>query len=488
MLEEYKKKRDFKKTKEPKPKISARKKSWKKDGNNFAKDESIKSEKSTFVIQKHNATRLHFDFRFEHKGVLKSWAIPKGLSSNHSDKRLAVMVEDHPVSYANFSGTIPKGHYGAGTVEVWDNGKYVNITVKNGKVQPIDEALAAGHFILYLKGRKTEGTYAFTKIGGAKDVDTNSRSKNPESKNSKSNWIVVKKREDVKTKSELKIEGKIIQLTNVKKEVDKITHITKYELIDYYHNIAPLMLPHIKGRLISMLRFPEGVNGKKFFQKNSPDYFPEWLECKKVKHDSGVVCYTVVTDRAGIVYLANQVIVPHIMVTRIDDLEHPDKMIFDLDPMVENIKELKRIALKLKGMLEGIGLVPFIMTSGNKGYHIAVPIKRELKNDEVRDFALSIAKTLEKNDSGVTTQFHKNKRGNKIFIDVNRISSMQTSVCPYAARSEIGLPIACPFEWNELTNVDPKFYTIRNYPKTDAWKDFFKKAKSLKKIIGKLKK
>ncbi|MGZ4847426.1 MAG: DNA polymerase ligase N-terminal domain-containing protein, partial [Halobacteriota archaeon] len=107
MLDEYRKKRDFSKTDEPGP-------------------DQLQSEQSVYVVQKHNARRIHFDFRLEHGGVLKSWAVPKGLSDDPRDKRLAIRTEDHPVAYAEFSGEIPEGEYGAGTVEIWDKGKFVN--------------------------------------------------------------------------------------------------------------------------------------------------------------------------------------------------------------------------------------------------------------------------------------------------------------------------------------------------------------------------
>lgn len=149
-LQEYKRKRDFKKTGEPKPK----KKSSKK--------------KNIFVIQQHHASRMHYDFRIEVDGVLKSWAVPKGPSTNPRDKRLAVMTEDHPLDYATFEGIIPEG-YGAGTVIVWDTGAYKNNTKKNGKIVPITKALDAGHIEIELHGKKLQGGYALTKFRGDDD-------------------------------------------------------------------------------------------------------------------------------------------------------------------------------------------------------------------------------------------------------------------------------------------------------------------------------
>lgn len=143
-LKEYKEKRDFSKTKEPM--------------------ESKKSaKKNIFVIQKHNARNLHYDFRLEIDNVLKSWAIPKGPSLNPEDKRLAIETEDHPVAYSDFEGIIPEGEYGAGTVMVWDKGTFENISKKDNKKISTKEAYDKGHLIFKLKGKKMKGGFALIK-------------------------------------------------------------------------------------------------------------------------------------------------------------------------------------------------------------------------------------------------------------------------------------------------------------------------------------
>jgi DNA ligase D-like protein (predicted polymerase)/DNA ligase D-like protein (predicted 3'-phosphoesterase) len=446
MLEEYKKKRDFKKTREPKP---------------SAKRNSSDSH-PIFVIQKHNARRLHYDIRLEHNGVLKSWAVPKGLSDDPNEKRLAIMTEDHPMEYAEFSGTIPKGEYGAGTVEIWDRGRYANITIKGDEVQDLDDAISEGHFKIYIKGEKTEGRYAFTRT--------------------KQGWIIVKKKEEKKRLHSIESYGRTIRITNPDKEIDN--GITKSELVSYYHDISNMMLPHIRGRPLSMYRFPDGVEGKKFYQKNAPEYFPEWMEIVDVAHGKKKIKYAIINDTAGIIYMANHVAEPHVTISK--QGKNPDRMIFDLDPSVSDISELRKVAVSLRNFMETIGLNPYIMTSGGKGYHIVSPIKEELGHSEVRKFAFSIAEAMEKNNKSVTTSLIKEKRGNRIFIDVNRNSKSQTSIAPYGARARKGLPIACPFEWDELPNVHPQFYTIMNYPKDDAWKGIERGAVSLQDIVRKL--
>jgi bifunctional non-homologous end joining protein LigD len=150
-LESYRKKRDFSITSEPPGKIEH-------------PEEKIPGEK-IFVVQKHAARNLHYDLRLEVGGILRSWAVPKGPSLNPKDKRLAIATEDHPLEYARFEGTIPKGQYGAGTVIVWDIGIYRNMTMKDGQVIDIDQALNNGHASIWLEGKKLKGGYAITRTG-----------------------------------------------------------------------------------------------------------------------------------------------------------------------------------------------------------------------------------------------------------------------------------------------------------------------------------
>jgi DNA ligase D-like protein (predicted 3'-phosphoesterase) len=165
LLEEYRRKRDFRRTPEPAgtPEHPAR-----------------PGKKPVFVVQKHDASRLHYDFRLEVDGVLKSWAIPKGPSMNTRDKRLAVPTEDHPLEYRNFEGIIPEGQYGAGRVIVWDTGTFRNITKRDGQPVPLDQAIENGQLAIWLEGKKLKGGFALTRIrDGKKPV-----------------WLLVKKRDE----------------------------------------------------------------------------------------------------------------------------------------------------------------------------------------------------------------------------------------------------------------------------------------------------
>jgi DNA ligase D-like protein (predicted 3'-phosphoesterase) len=163
-LTRYRNRRDFRKTPEP----SGRR----RGGPGLEKDDN-----PIFVIQQHDASSLHWDFRIEAGGVLRSWAVPKGPSTDPREKRLAVATEDHPLEYADFEGVIPEGDYGAGTVIVWDAGPYKNLTTDDGEEIPIETALARGHAELWLEGRKLRGGYALVhgKLGGKAE-----------------NWLLVK--------------------------------------------------------------------------------------------------------------------------------------------------------------------------------------------------------------------------------------------------------------------------------------------------------
>ena len=162
LLKKYKEKRDFERTPEP---VSSEKKS---------------PNTPRFVIQKHNASKLHYDFRLEVNGVLKSWAIPKGPSTDPGQKRLAVPTEDHPVDYINFEGTIPSGNYGAGTVIVWDTGTYRNLNEKKDHKVKMDESINDGHVDIWLEGHKLKGGYALIRTG----------------KGSRKFWLLLKKKDE----------------------------------------------------------------------------------------------------------------------------------------------------------------------------------------------------------------------------------------------------------------------------------------------------
>lgn len=293
----------------------------------------------------------------------------------------------------------------------------------------------------------------------------------------------------------VKVGAYSIQLTNLEKLLFPADGITKRDLINYYYSIAPFMLPYVKNRPISMHRYPEGIKHEGFYQKNASDYFPAWITRKAVKTAEGeMVNYVVIDKKATLVYLANQgCITPHIWLSKIPRLHFPDRLIFDLDPSGEkfDFSLIRKTALLLKKLLEELGLVPFVMTTGSRGLHVVVPLKGTESYEVVRPFARSIAQHLVTNDPHtLTIEMNKKKRGKKIFIDYLRNAYSATGVAPYAVRARDHAPVATPLEWDELNNARLRSdtYTIQNIFERlnnvgDPWEDIQRSARSLKRAL-----
>lgn len=279
-----------------------------------------------------------------------------------------------------------------------------------------------------------------------------------------------------------------MKITNPDKMLFPKAKITKQAFVSYYENIAPIMLPHIKGRPLSMNRFPDGVQGETFYQKEAPDYFPDFIAIQPVeKSDSGIVNYPLITTKAALVYLANYVCVPHIWLSREPKLNYPDRMIFDLDPSPGvSFTLVKWAAKELKNLLDVLKLPAFLMTTGSRGLHVVVPLKRLYLFDEVREFSQELARYLiEQHPTKLTLKMKKSERGKKIFVDTLRNAWSATSVAPYAVRAQEGAPIATPLKWKELSALpSSQKYTIKNIFQRvarvgDLWKEIAKSATTL---------
>ncbi|MCP9198863.1 non-homologous end-joining DNA ligase [Gramella sp. GC03-9] len=300
--------------------------------------------------------------------------------------------------------------------------------------------------------------------------------------------------------SEKRTYGKTeVELSNLDKVFFPDSGFTKGDLVDYYEKIADIMLPHIEGRPLTMIRFPNGIEDKRFFQKDAPDYFPEWIEKRSFdKKEGGSTNYVICNDQATLVYLANQACVtPHIWLSRQDQPDKPDRMIFDLDPSKKGFDAVKEAAFSIRELLvEELGLPVFLMTTGSRGLHLVVPLKRDHSFDEVREFAQQASKYLEqKYPETMTTAARKEKREDRLFLDVARNASAQTSVAPYAVRPIEGAPVATPIDWVELKKPDlsAQSYTIKNIfrrlgSKDDPWKDIEKHKVNLSEAKKKLEK
>ncbi len=264
--------------------------------------------------------------------------------------------------------------------------------------------------------------------------------------------------------------------------------LTKADLAAHYQRVAEYMLPHIKGRPISMQRFPDGIDKHGFFHKDVPPYFPAWIKRVEVPKRGGTVTHAIVDDVDTLTYLANQAcITPHVWLSRAPKLDCPDRLVFDLDPSGGRFADIRRAAREVGQLVEQLGLAPFAMTTGSRGLHVWVPIRPELSFDEVRGFARDVAKVLVSEHPGrLTLEARKQKRGDRILIDVMRNGYAQTAVPPYAVRPRPTAPVATPLDWGELmdSRLRPDKFTISNIGRRltrtgDPWKDIARRTRGL---------
>jgi bifunctional non-homologous end joining protein LigD len=292
----------------------------------------------------------------------------------------------------------------------------------------------------------------------------------------------------------MKIGGHEIDISSRDKVFFPNAGYTKGDVIDYYESVADVMVPHMKRYGVSMQRFPDGLEGGSFYNKDTPDYFPDWIKRVTVpKREGGSYAAPIVDSKAALVYMADQaVLTPHLYLSRTDDLEHPDRMIYDLDPPegTEDFSSVREAARDIRGVMDELDLMAWVMTTGSKGYHIVIPLDRSASAsapfDEVRQFAHDVALVLvRRHESRYTLEQRKNKRTGRVFLDVLRNSYGATTVAPYAIRAREGAPVATPISWGELeSGADPRDWTIESIPdriaqKDDPWTGMMRHARSI---------
>jgi bifunctional non-homologous end joining protein LigD len=451
---EYRAKRDFAKTPEPRP------------GRGRA------SRKPIFVVQQHHATRLHYDFRLEAEGVLKSWAVPKEPTLDPSLKRLAVRVGDHPLGYAGFAGDIPEGQYGAGDVEIWDHGTYATVPAD----RPLTKGLDAGRVEFVLQGGKLRGEFALVRTAWRRG--------------SKENWLLIKKRDKFAESTDAPV-GKTpratsrkpttrpvvagagdalasgVPLSNLDKVMFPDNGITKGEVIGYYRKIAPRLLPFLKDRPVTLERLPDGLGEGKphFWQKNTPATYPDWVPRLELPSEQGKpVLYALVNDLDTLLYLVNQgSLTLHVWFSRVQNLDRPDFVLFDLDRGPASFADVVRVAQGLHQRLDASDLAAFVKTSGKTGLHILVPFTNAGGYDAAREWALGVARqTAAEMPDTATSEIRKAHRGNRVYIDVMQNARGHHAVPPYVVRAVPGAAVSTPLNWRELTPaLDPGAFTIK---------------------------
>ena len=279
-----------------------------------------------------------------------------------------------------------------------------------------------------------------------------------------------------------------VAITHPEKVMFPDDGITKGELASYYELVAPIMLPHMAGRPVTLERFHRGIGEKGFFQKNVAKGAPSWLERVAVPKKDGVVNYPVVRDERGIAWLANQnCITPHVWTSRVPDLFHPDLCLFDLDPLDENEDSLRTATLLVRDTLSELGVESWVKTSGSKGFHVAFALDEKADSGQVARFAHAFGRELVRRAPSLLTQeFYKADRGGKILIDTGRNEFGATYAAPYAVRPKTGAPVSAPCTWEEVESgkAGPRTFTLRTMSnrleaRGDLWADLFANRKAL---------
>jgi bifunctional non-homologous end joining protein LigD len=508
-LSTYRKKRDFSVT--PEPATGTR-----------AKPEAGFS----FVIQKHDARNLHYDFRLELDGVLLSWSVPKGPTLKPGERRLAVRTEDHPLDYATFEGIIPQGEYGGGTVIVWDRGHW----------QPEDDpraGLKKGRLTFTLHGEKLSGRWHLVRTRAGDDKRENwllFKSRDEASREDPREAAIVALRpesvqtgrsiEEVATasdkvwhsnraakkparkvsratakKPETKVDGardvlSLVKqlpvqfpLTNLSKVLYPEQGIRKADLIAYLVAISDWMLPHLGLRPLTLVRCPDGPEENCFFQKHAKPSVPAVVGRVRIDEERGKQDYMTIDDPLGLVALAQMgALELHSWQCHADEVEAPDRLVFDLDPD-ENLawEAVSEAAVQVRDELAASGLQSFVMTSGGKGLHVVAPVQRRHDWDAHKAFARALVDGLMRKAPGrFVVKASKELRKGRIFLDYLRNGRGATSIAPYSPRARAGATVATPLTWAELeAGIDPTSFGIRTLiarvhgREGDPWEGYF---------------
>ncbi|NUO40627.1 MAG: ATP-dependent DNA ligase [Streptomyces sp.] len=253
---------------------------------------------------------------------------------------------------------------------------------------------------------------------------------------------------------------------------------TKGDLADYYRAVAPFMLPHLRGRPLMLERHPDGVDGPRFMQKNTPESYPDWITRVEVPKEGGTVCHTVCDDSATLLHLADQACLTlHRWLSRVGHVERPDRLVFDLDPSDEgdDFAPVREAAELLGELLDELRLPSALMTTGSRGLHVVVPVNGHDDFDEVRAFAKDVADLLVAgHPDRFTTAARKKDRGDRLYLDIQRNAYAQTAVAPYTVRARPGAPVATPMSWSQLDDpgLDARRWTIEDavdQARTNPW-------------------
>jgi bifunctional non-homologous end joining protein LigD len=278
-----------------------------------------------------------------------------------------------------------------------------------------------------------------------------------------------------------------VELSNLGKVFWPDEGLTKGDLIEYFEAVSGALLPAIRNRPLTVKRYPDGVKGQAFYQKNTPSYAPKWVKTVTLRAESAGrdVSYTLCNDKRTLKWLANQAAIElHPWLSRTDRLERPDHLVFDLDPPEDAFEKSVKVAMVLKEVLDEVGLEGLPKTSGGKGVHVYVPLRRRYDYAKVRAAAFAIGSRVEERLPGeATTEIRVASRGGRVFMDAGRNAPGAHVIAPYSPRARPGAPVSFPVLWDDLKSVKPRDFTIRNVPtlleEEDLWKTLMPRPQAL---------
>jgi bifunctional non-homologous end joining protein LigD len=260
-----------------------------------------------------------------------------------------------------------------------------------------------------------------------------------------------------------------VQVTHPEKVLFPDDGITKGDLVGYYRTVAPRMLPLVAGRPVTMHRFPDGIGRSGFLQKQVGRHFPDWIERvtapnRRTRQATvrDQVTYVVCRHADDLAYLANQgCVTPHVWLSRVPDIHHPDQMVFDLDPASDDLGVLRSAAAALRDLLGEVGLASFLKSSGSRGLHVVVPLVPAADTDTVKVVSMTAAEVLAaRHPDDFTTEGRIANRHGRLYLDIGRNGYAQTMAAPYAVRALPGAPVSVPLEWSELDDFVPGGHTL----------------------------
>ena len=456
-----------------------------------------------FVVQRHRASSLHYDFRLEAGGVLLSWAVPKGPTLDASARRLAVHVEDHPLDYFDFEGVIPDGEYGGGDVIVWDWGSWELAEASD----PL-EAVEAGDLHFDVHGEKLSGRFALVRRGPA---------------GAHEQWMLIHKRDDhavtgwdpeqypcsVKTGrtndevrsvpahttsgasprraatahergpldelpakgGDLTVGEHTVRVTNLDKVLFPSQHddraVTKRDLIRHYVTVAPVILPYLAGRPINLHRYPDGVTKTGFWHKAVPAHAPAWLHRwhNEDANPGETEFYAVLDTPAALAWAANFGAVElNAWTSTTDNPRQPTWAMFDIDPGEHtDFDDVLALARLHRTALAHLGMHACAKVTGKRGIQIWVPVANGYSFDQTRDWVERLSRTI----GGlvpelVSWEWRKDRRNGRIRLDYTQNAINKTLVAPFSVRPAVGAPVSVPVTWDELDDPElrPDRWTI----------------------------